>query len=137
MLKRILSIVMCLVLMCGMTIVVSAESSENQVQPRYSYTNTISATLRDSNGKALCGGDVNGYRGTTTKIILTVTLQKRTLLLFWNTEKEWTTTVNDFMATISKTVAVDSGTYRVKVEAKVYSGSNYENVDCTSPTREF
>lgn len=137
MLKKILALLMCVVLMCGMTMAVSAESSENQVQPRYSYTNTISATLRNSNGKALCIGDVNGYRDITTKITLTVTLQKRTLLLFWTTEKEWTTTVNDFMSTISKTVSVDSGTYRVKVEAKVYSGSNYENVDCTSPTREF
>ena len=137
MLKRILAIVMCMVLMCGMSIAVSAESAENQVQPRYSYTNTIGATLANSSGKALCVGDVFGYNGTTTKIVLTMTLQKKTLLLFWSTEKEWTTTVNDVDAALSKTVAVDSGTYRVKVEAKVYSGSNYENVDCTSPTREF
>ena len=137
MLKRILSLVMCLVLTCGMTIAVSAESSENQVQPRYSYTNTIGATLTKSSGKALCVGNVNGYSGTTTKIVLTMTLQKKTLLLFWSTEQEWTTTVNSYKAALSKTVSVDSGTYRVKVEAKVYSGSNYENVDCTSPTREF
>ena len=137
MLKRILAVVMCLVLMCGMSIAVSAESGENQVQPRYSYTHGISATLRDSSGKALCVGSVDGYDGITTKIVLTMTLQKKTLLLFWSTEKEWTTTVNDVDAVLSKTVAVDSGTYRVKVEAKVYSGSNYENVDCTSPTREF
>lgn len=137
MFKKILALIMCVVLMCGMTMAVSAESAESQVQPRYTYTSTITATLRNSNGKALCLGDVEGYSDTTTKIVLTVTLQKRTLLLFWTTEKEWTTTVNDFYATISKTVAVDSGTYRVKVEAKVYSGSNYENVDCTSPTREF
>lgn len=137
MLKRILSLVMCLVLMCGMSIAVSAENSQNQVQPRYSYTNTIGATLSNSSGKALCVGDVNGYPGTTTKIVLTMTLQKKTLLLFWSTEQEWTTTVSSYKAALSKTVSVDSGTYRVKVEAKVYAGSNYENVDCTSPTREF
>lgn len=137
MFKKILALVMCLVLMCGMTIAVSAESSENQVQPRYSYTSGISSTLRDSNGKALCVGNVEGYSGTTTKIILTMTLQKKTLLLFWSTEQEWTTTVSSYKAALSKTVSVDSGTYRVKVEAKVYAGSNYENVDCTSPTREF
>ena len=137
MLKRILALVMCLVLMCGMTIAVSAENGENQVQPRYSYTNTIGATLRNSNGKALCVGDVLGYSGTTTKIVLTMTLQKKTLLLFWSTEKEWTITANSYTTALSKTVSVDSGTYRVKVEAKVYAGSNYENVDCTSPTREF
>lgn len=137
MLKKILALVMCLVLMCGMGIVASAESSENQVQPRYSYTHGISATLSNSSGKALCVGNVEGYRNITTKIVLTMTLQKKTLLLFWSTEKEWTITANDYTTALSKTVAVDSGTYRVKVEAKVYSGSNYENVDCTSPTREF
>lgn len=137
MLKKVLALVMCLVLMCGMSIVASAESSESQIQPRYNYTNTIGATLTSSSGKALCVGDVNGYSGTTTKIVLTMTLQKKTLLLFWTTEKEWTTTVNTHYAVLSKTVSVDSGTYRVKVEAKVYAGSNYENVDCTSPTREF
>lgn len=82
MLKRILALVMCLVLMCGMSIAVSAESGNNQVQPRYSYTNIVSATLRNSSGKALCVGDVEGYPGTTTKIVLTMTLQKKTLLLF-------------------------------------------------------
>lgn len=137
MFKKFLALVMCLVLICGIGIVASAESSESLVQPRYSYTSGISATLRDSSGKALCVGNVLGYNDITTKVVLTMTLQKKTLLLFWSTEKEWTTTVNSYTAALSKTVAVDSGTYRVKVEAKVYSGSNYENVDCTSPTREF
>ena len=136
MFKRILALVMCVVLMCGTGLIANAETTENQVQPRYSYTNTISATLTNSGGKAMCAGDVNGYDGMTTKIVLTVTLQKKTLL-WWSKVEEWTTTANTYYATLVKTVAVDSGTHRVKVEAKVYAGSNYENVDCTSKTYTF
>ncbi len=136
MFKKILALVMCVVMLCGTGLIASAETVENQVQPRYSYTRGISATLANSGGKALCIGDVNGYNGTTTKIVLTVTLQKKTLL-WWSKVEEWTTTANTYYATISKTVAVDSGTHRVKVEAKVYAGSNYENVDCTSKTYTF
>ena len=136
MFKKILALVMCLVLMCGTELIANAETTENQVQPRYSYTNTISATLTNSSGKAMCAGDVTGYNGTTTKIVLTVTLQKKTLL-WWSKVQEWTTTSNTYFATLVKTVAVDSGTHRVKVEAKVYAGSNYENVDCTSKTYTF
>ncbi len=136
MFKRILSLVMCVVLLCGTGLIANAETAENQVQPRYSYTHGISATLANSSGKALCIGDVNGYDGITTKIVVTVTLQKKTLL-WWSKVQEWTTTANTYYATISKTVAVDSGKHRVKVEATVYSGSNSEKVDCTSQTYDF
>lgn len=136
MFKKILALVMCVVMLSGTGLIASAETNDNQVQPRYNYTNIISATLANSSGKALCIGNVNGYNGTTTKIVLTVTLQKKTLL-WWSKVQEWTTTANTYYATISKTVAVDSGTHRVKVEAKVYAGSNYENVDCTSKTYTF
>lgn len=136
MFKKILALVMCLVLMCSTGLVASAETVDSQVQPRYTYTSLISATLANSGGKALCVGDVEGYSGETTKIVLTMTLQKKTLL-WWSKVDEWTTTSNTFYATVSKTVAVDSGTHRVKVEAKVYAGSNYETVDCTSKTYTF
>ncbi len=136
MFKRILALVMCLVLMCGTGLIASAETVDSQVQPRYNYTNIISATLTDSSGKAMCAGNVTGYNGTTTKIVLTVTLQKKTLL-WWSKVEEWTTTANTYYATLVKTATVNSGTHRVKVEAKVYAGSNYETVDCTSKTYTF
>lgn len=136
MFKKILALVMCVVMLSGTGLIANAETTENQVQPRYSYTRGISATLANSSGKAVCAGDVNGYNGTTTKIVMTMTLQKKTLL-WWSKVQEWTLTENDYMATLVKTVSVDSGTHRVKVEAKVYAGSNYENVDCTSKTYTF
>lgn len=136
MFKKILALVMCLVLMCSTGLIASAETVDSQVQPRYSYTHGISATLTDSSGKALCVGNVLGYNGTTTKIVLTMTLQKKTLL-WWSKVEEWTVTANSYTTGISKTATVDSGTHRVKVEAKVYAGSDYETVDCTSKTYDF
>ena len=136
MFKKILALVMCVVMLCGTGLIANAETTENQVQPRYSYTNVISATLTNSSGKAMCVGHVLGYNGTTTKIVLTMTLQKKTLL-WWSKVQEWTVTANSYTTGISKTATVDSGTHRVKVEAKVYAGSNYENVDCTSKTYDF
>ena len=48
MFKKILALVMCLVLMCGTGLIANAETTENQVQPRYNYTNIISATQAKS-----------------------------------------------------------------------------------------
>lgn len=136
MFKKISALVMCVVMLCGTGLIASAETTDNQVQPRYSYTSEISATLANSGGKAVCMADVHGYNGTTTKIVVTMTLQKKTLL-WWSKVQEWTTTANTYYAVLTKTATVDSGTHRVKVEAKVYAGSNYENVDCTSKTYTF
>ena len=73
-------------------LIASAETVDNQVQPRYTYTSGISATLTNSNGKAMCAGNVDGYSGETTKIVLTVTLQKKTLF-WWSEVEEWTTNI--------------------------------------------
>lgn len=136
MLKRIIAMVMCAVMLCGTGLIASAETAENQVQPRYTYTHGISATILKSGGKAVCGGSVDGYNGTTTKIAMTITLQKKTLL-WWSTEQRWSRTTNNYYNDASYTISVDSGTYRVKVDATVYAGSNYEEVSCTSKTCDF
>lgn len=150
MFKKILALVMCIVLMCGMGIVANAqgvssaddytvtvsEEGESQVQPRYSYTNVISCLLSKSNGKALCVASVGGYSGTTTKIVIKMTLQKKTLL-WWSKVQEWSSTTNSHSAAMSKTVAVESGKHRVKLVATVYSGSKSEEITMYSETYEF
>ena len=150
MFKRIFALVMCLVIMCGVGITATAqevssaedyaitvsENGESQIQPRYNYTNIISASLLNSNGNALCGANVLGYNGTTTKIVITMTLQKKTLL-WWSKVQEWTMTVNSYTATISKTATVDSGKHRVKVNAVVYSGSKSEEITLYSQEYTF
>lgn len=150
MLKKFLAMLMCFVLICGTGVVANAEgvslddeytqavseSGENQVQPRYSYTNIVSCSLNNASGKARCVGNIAGYSGTTTKIVMKMTLQKKTLL-WWSKVEEWSMTSNSHSAAMSKTVAVESGKYRVKLEGTVYSGSNSEEVSIYSQTNDF
>ncbi len=136
MFKKILALVMCVVMLCGTGLIASAETPENQIQPRYSYTNMVSCSLNNASGKAQCVGSVGGYSGITTKIVMKMTLQKKTLF-WWSKVQEWSSTTNSYTAAMSKTVAVESGTYRVKLVATVYSGSNSEEVDIYSQTNSF
>ncbi len=145
MLKKIafavIAIVLCLTLSLGVSAVeadtVFADSSiESQVQPRYSYTSLVTTSLKDSSGNANCGASLVGYDGITTKIQITMTLQKKSLL-WWSEVQEWTLTANDFIASFSKTKAVGSGKYRVKAVYKVYSGSASESITDYSATVEF
>lgn len=139
MFKKILSVVMVVVLCCSLGLTVNAQSistSDSSVQPRYSYTSSISTTLNSSNGNAVCGTIVEGYANTATKIKVTMTLQKKTLL-WWSEAESWTTTVNDYYISFYKTASVKSGKYRVKSEIVVYSGSASESITKYSVEKEF
>ncbi len=143
MFKKILSVVMVVVLCCSLGLTTNAQSvsksetsNDSSVQPRYSYTSSISTTLTNSSGKATCGTVVKGYSGTTTKIKVTMTLQKKTLF-WWSEAETWTTTVNDYYLSFYKTVSVNSGKYRVKADIVVYSGSASESITHYSSEKEF
>lgn len=62
---------------------------------------------------------------------LTITLQKKGLI-FWGEEENWTVSGSS-ARTVSKTVSVSSGTYRVLVEGTVYD-ANGKEVDTVSET---
>ncbi len=115
-----------------------ASSSEGEpgIQPLFEYTNITAVSLSISNGTATCSARLNGYSGITTKIEIKMTLQKK-FLLWWNTEESWSTTINDFYGALTKTASVDSGTYRVKVDFTVYSGSKSEEITTYSQEKEY
>ena len=144
MLKKMFSIVLCIVLCCGISFVTEADCNtkgvtsvaDSNIQPCYDYTSTVSTKLNSPSGKAVCTANVNGYDGLTTKIKITMTLQKKALL-WWSAVETWTTTVSDFYATLSKTATVESRKYRVKAEYVVYSGSNSESITQYSSELEF
>ena len=115
----------------------TVELSVYDVAPCFEYTNTTATTLNiSSSGKATCVASLNGYNGVTTKIVIKMTLQKDSWL-WWSTEETWTTTINNCFGSLSKTKTVDSGTYRLKVEYTVYSGSNSEEITTYSQEAEF
>lgn len=147
MLKKILSLLLSVILLCSVSTVAYAqdtvaepgalEQTESNVAPCFEYTNTTYTSLSIStSGKATCSTSLNGYSGTTTKIVIKMTLQKKTLL-WWSEVDSWSTTINNWYGDLTKTVSVKSGTYRVKVEFTVYSGSNSEEITTYSQEKEY
>lgn len=99
------------------------------VQPRYSYTSSVSTDLYINNGKAACTSTVTGM-STVTKIVATQYLEKKTLFGGWKEVDHWDKTVNgDYLYMCNSKDNLSSGTYRVRTVATVYSGTDYEIVE--------
>ena len=146
MFKKGLSLIMVIVLLFGLSTVSYADPTvhtdkiiaENgsAIQPMYDYTNKFSETLSISGGTATCKASLTGINGTTTKIVIKMTLQKKTLL-WWSEVETWSATYNTYYGTLSKTATVKSGTYRVKAVYTVYSGSNSESITDYSSQKTY
>lgn len=135
-----------IVLIFCVSIVASAESpvvtpgtleqTESDVMPCYEYTdNTYTSLNISSSGIATCSTSITGYE-VATKIVIKMTLQKKTLL-WWSAQETWTKTINDYVGSFINTASVNSGTYRVKVEFTVYSGSNSEEITSYSQEMKY
>ena len=136
--KKLLALFLSVIMLCSLSMVTSAETlanggiekpefEEQEIQPFYNYTNDHSTSLSISSGKATCFSELLGNSSKATKIEITMTLQKKTLL-WWSKVESWTTTVSGYYAALSKTASVGSGKYRVKAKFKVYGGSNSETI---------
>ena len=137
MFKRGLSLIMVIVLLFGLSVVSYAHSAipadkiiaenETSIQPMYDYTRNHVENLSISNGTASCSATLTGINGTTTKVVIKMTLQKKTLL-WWSEVETWSSTHNTYYGSLTKSTSVKSGTYRVKAVYTVYSGSNSESI---------
>ena len=137
--KRIVCLLMSLLLLFPLNLVASAATvpEENTVQPCLDYTNMAFVGLSiSSSGTATCSADVEGYDGITTKVHIKMTLQKYTFL-WWSKVETWEGTFNDTFGILTRTAQVGSGTYRVKAEFTVYSGSNSEEITSYSQEKKF
>lgn len=135
MLKRVASLFLAVLLLFTGSFAANAVVLDDDIQPLFDYTSSVSSNLSISSGTAHCTTQVVGY-GSTTKIKITMTLQKKTLL-WWSEVDTWTTTYYDNTAMMSKTCSVNSGKYRVKSELVVYSGSNSEEITNYSLEAEY
>ena len=133
MLKKLFSVFMgiLMLLSCNLTCFALA-ADETEIQPYYTNAENVRTTLGISNGTASCTAKLIGVSGKTTKVTITMTLEKK--ILFWWSEKEtWTQTFNSKNGTLSKTYSVaDSGTYRITAEYVAYSSSGSETINDTS-----
>ncbi len=137
--KTALCLLLSLLLLLPLNMVASAATTtENTtVQPRWSYTNITYAGLSiATDGKAISAADAEGYQNITTKIHIKMTLQKHTLL-WWSKVETWEETFNTYYAAMNEATYVGSGTYRVKAEFTVYSGSNSEEITIYSQEDKF
>lgn len=100
----------------------------------YLYTRQISNYLSISDHTASCLSNVVGYSNLTTKIRIEMTLQKKNgsswsdKVIFTNIYNTWTAVY------LMHKSDLQSGTYRLKTVAKVYSGNNYETITKYSNT---
>ena len=95
---------------------------------RWSYISSTSQgmSINDS-GKATMLASLYGYKGTTTKVIIYMYLQKREDGIWKNLT--WTQDVfNSHTGTVERyRYDCSRGTYRLKVSYYAYAGSKYEN----------
>lgn len=133
MFKRFMCLSICFLLLFPIGISAFAAVPDNStVEPLYNYSTSASATLTISNGTATCKSIFKGIPGVTTKVKITMILEKKTNGE-WNPYKTWTATINDTNGTLTKTTAVSSGTYRVHSVFTAYSGTKSEKLTRYSP----
>jgi hypothetical protein len=132
MVKKLYSVILSLIMLlsCNVTCFALAAGG-TEIQPYYTYTESVNTMLKISNGTATCVSSILGKTGTT-KVKITMTLEKK--VLFWWSEKEtWTQTFNSSRGTLSKTYSgADSGTYRITAEYIAYGSSGSEIINDTS-----
>ena len=89
MFKRTLSIIAIIVIMlCCVPVTNAAVIPENDtVQPMYTYTSSHNTSIYVSGSTVTCKASLAG-KSNVTKIYITMTLQKKSLL-WWNDVEEW------------------------------------------------
>lgn len=130
--KKAIAVLVSVVLLCTSFLCVSAQtvsSGDSEIAPLLQYTKSFKTALSISGGQASATANLKGYNGNTTKIVITMTLQKKGLLgLWWSDEASWTETFYSYNASMNRKHSVSDGTYKVKAEYVAYSGSKSETV---------
>lgn len=149
MLKKMIGLFLCLVLLLLPIVGVNAEDNEsyktystdtnyvtynNAIVPLSAYTKSTYTNLAIVSGSATCVASLTGYPGITTKVEITMYLEKKQFLFFWFTDASWSETFYSYNAAMSKQWSVSGGTYRVKAVYVAYSGTESETITGYSST---
>jgi len=131
--KRFLSVLLCSLLLLSL--------AAPLVSARFSYTNYTDTGIGIVSGKAIGVGDLEGYQGITTKVEITLTLQRRLKgTTGWSTYVSGTKqTFNNWYGTSSLSKAsIDKGyEYRTKAVYVAWSGSKSETITDYSPAMGY
>lgn len=135
MFRRVLILIFCLCLLVGSSTLLFAVEFDNQVntgeiQQIAPYMNYISDGFclisNMQNGVVKIDCTVNGYKGVTTTIKATVSLQQNKNGV-WQTIRKFEENKNSHQLAVSKQVSVQKGySYRVTTLVRAYSGDRFE-----------
>lgn len=131
--KKFLSVILAVAMIFSFAVTAYAEGTstyDNGASPYYVYATKVSSLLSISGTTATCESKVTGL-STVTKIVVVQTLEKHWAFgwFFGVDGASWTKTVNSSSATASnKKYSLDGGTYRLKTEVTLYSGSQSETI---------
>ena len=102
---------------------------ESEIMPCYDYTKSVYADLSISeSGTATATSKITGYPGTTTRVYITMYLE-RIKDGEWETVESWSDSAASYRLTLEENVNVSKGyTYRVRVSFYSYSGTNNEYI---------
>jgi len=133
--RAVLSLALVLCLGAAGTIVVGATNVDareaESIPTRLSYTNLTATSISISGGQATCLGHITGYNGTTTKVEITLYLERKLASSSsWSTYASGTKqTFNSYSGTYQMKKAVVSGyQYRTRAVYTAYAGSKSETI---------
>ena len=124
--KKLLSILLTLLILILVPLSVYAETT---VQPRYAHVMSHMTDLIINSDVADIESFISGD-SYVTSIKMTLTLQKK-ILWWWDDVEEFSDITPSNSIEMYETTIVGSGTYRVKMTARVCfgSGTNYEDIE--------
>ena len=104
-----------------------------EISPCYLYTTKLTSSLTISSKSGTCKSTIIAQSGVT-KIVVSQKLQKK-VEGAWENVSTWKKTYTTYIATYTNTKSsLSSGTYRTRTVAKVYKGSDYEQISANSTT---
>lgn len=130
--KRLIAYLMILVALFSVSVVPGFAvelPGESEIMPCYDYTKSVYADLSISeSGTATATSKITGYPGTTTRVYITMYLE-RIKDGEWETVESWSDSAASYRLTSEENVNVSKGyTYRVRVSFYSYSGTNNEYI---------
>ena len=128
-LRKLICAALCAITLIGcMPFSALAATDNATVTPRYNNTTGPLTNFNIVNDVAEIYVRYDGYEGVTTGATITITLEKKFLLVFWTEVETWTLTSNS--ANFSQTVSCDvsSGTHRATVVYEIYGSGGSTDV---------
>ena len=103
----------------GVVLVIPIAAFNEGVEPRLNNVDTTVSNfyIEDNNAKIYVA--FYGYSAITTSVKITVTLQKRNLLVFWKDVASWTDTSTYSSDSFYYSCEVSTGTYRARIRYEI------------------